>query len=93
MKKKEAYKLVGSKRGKLPRNKNQPGHRAASKRKKGYDPRILYSSGCHFHTTLKETHFQVYKDLQNLLQTTPENITQRHPPDYHFTNRKIVKDR
>ena len=26
--------------------------------------------------------FQVYKDLQNLLQITPENITQTHPLAY-----------
>ena len=32
--------------------------------------------------TKKMRDFQVYKDLQNLLQITPENITQTHPLAY-----------
>lgn len=63
MKKKEVYKLVGSKIGKLLRNKNQFGYRVVFKRKKGYDLRILYFLGCYFYTILKEIYFQVYKDL------------------------------
>lgn len=51
-------------------------HRAKSKRKNRYDPVILYSSDCHFHVTLKERYFQVQKHLRNLLQTSPESITQ-----------------
>lgn len=82
---------MGSKRGKLPSNKNQAGHKAMSKRKKGYDPRNLYSSSCYFHVTLKKRDFQVNKYVQNLLQSTPENIMQRHPLVYQeFMNGKIM---